>query len=130
MSLFRGYSYSTGLSKAEEALINKEVEKNQKKLRVNKNYLKIAMVAVLFVSAGSSPANAIEPGVALTAARKAAKTKAFKETVRTATCVSCGYCAKGAIASAKCGNAAVAAAFSYGAVCMTCVYAALALIPD
>lgn len=139
MSLFLAYSYSTGFSKPEEDLINKEVEKNKKELlcllasgrqRLNKNHLKIAMVAVLLVAAGSSPANAIEPGVALTAAREAAKTKAFKETARTAACVSCGYCAKGVATSAQCGNAAAAAAFSCGMICMSCVYATLSLIPD
>ena len=58
------------------------------------------------MAAGNSLANAIEPGVALTAAREAAKTKAFKETARTA------------------------AAFSCGMICMSCVYATLSLIPD
>ena len=142
MSLFLAYSYSTGFSKAEEDLINKEVKKNKKEFlcllasgrqrlkRLNKNHLKIAMVAVLLVAAGSSPANAIEPGVALNAAREAAKTKAFKETARTAACISCGYCAKGAATSAQCGNAAAAAAFSCGMICMTCVYATLSLIPE
>lgn len=96
MSLFLAYFYNTGFSKAEEDLINEKVEKSEKELlcllasgrqRLNKNHLKIAMVAVFLSAAGSSPANAIEPGVALTTAREAAKTKAFKETARTAACI-------------------------------------------
>ena len=97
--------------------------------RLNKKHVKIAMVAVLLVAAGSSPANAIEPGVALTAACQAAKTKAFKESARTAACISCGYCANGLVAAAKCGNAAATAAFGCGVICTTCVYATLSLIP-
>ena len=139
MSSFIAYSYSTGFSKAEENLINKQVEKNRKELlcllasgrqKLTKTHVKIAMVAVLSLAAGSSPANAVEPGVALTAARAATKTKAFKESSRTAACVTCGYCAKGAVAAAKCGNAGTAAAFSCGMVCMSCLYATLSLIPD
>ena len=66
MSLFLAYSYSTGFSKAEEDLINEEVKKNKEELlcllaigrqRLNKNHLKIAIVATLLVAAGSSPAN-------------------------------------------------------------------------
>jgi len=129
---------------AERLLYDQRVEVNQKELkkalcsvytlpfnRINRKHLKIAMTACLLVSAAASPAGAIEPvGPAIAAAREATKTPAFKETTRTAACISCGYCAKGAMSSAQCGNAVAASAFACGMVCSVCLYATAALIPN
>jgi len=128
----------------ERLLYDQRVEVNQKELKealcsvstlpfntINRQHLKIAMTACLLVSAAASPAAAIEPvGAAITVAREATKTQAFKETSRTAACISCGYCAKGVMSSAQCGNAAAASAFACGMVCTICLYATASLIPD
>ena len=141
--MFLNYKYYFEMTIEEQELDNKRVSKNRKQVKkalsslivggdeggFNKKYLKIAMLACLLVAASSSPSNAIEPGVALTAVREATKTPAFKETTRTAACISCGYCAKGLVASAQCGNAPAAATFACGMVCATCLYATASLIP-